>query len=253
MLPAFLDGRLWVLAPCWSLLNTHCSWHFKLLACCPLLIFFTRCLLHVVRFSLLFFAVDSSLLAASFLLFADLYSLLASRWSVLSSRCLVIISLIARHSLLSKCHTLLDACCSLFPNSLLTLVASWLLYANRGLLPAVRFALLVSHHLLLPRSLQSAWYLLYIARLLLITATCSPLTPFSLMLPVPLKRSVVFQFHIAFRFSVPVSRCPLLAIRFFCLLACYSPLFPEFLFVRYSFLDTRCWSRTDYLSFVSLW
>ena len=95
-----------------------------------------------------------------------------------------------------------------------------------------------------------AWYLLYIARLLLITATCSPLTPFSLMLPVPLKRSVVFQFHIAFRFSVPVSRCPLLAIRFFCLVACYSSLVPFLLFGLYSLLGTRCWSCTVNLFFV---
>ena len=121
---------------------------------------------------------------------------------------------------------------SLFPNSLFTLVACWLLYANRGLLPAARFALLVSRHLLLPRSLQSAWYLLYVARLLLLTATCSPLTPFSLMLAVPLMRSAVFQLHIAFRCSVPVSLCSLLATRFFCLVACCSPLFPFLLFVR---------------------
>ena len=26
-------GRCWVLAPCWSLLATRCSWHFELLAC----------------------------------------------------------------------------------------------------------------------------------------------------------------------------------------------------------------------------
>ena len=70
------------------LLSALLASHFSLL-----LIFFTRCLLHVVRSLLLFFAVDSSLLAASFLLFTDLYSLLASRWSVLSSSCLIIISL----------------------------------------------------------------------------------------------------------------------------------------------------------------
>ena len=120
---------------------------------------------------------------------------------------------------------------SLFPNSLFTLVARWLLYANRGLLPAARFALLVSR-LLLPRSLQSAWYLLYVARLLLLTATCSPLTTFSLMLAVPLIRSAVFLFHISFRCSVPVSLWSLLATRFFCLVACCSPVFPFLLFVR---------------------
>ena len=51
-------------------------------------LFASRCSLFAA-----FFAVDNSLLAASFLLFTDLYSLLASRWSVLSSSCLIIISL----------------------------------------------------------------------------------------------------------------------------------------------------------------
>ena len=153
--------------------------------------------------------------------------------------------LLARRSPLSACYTLLDACCSLFPDSLLTLVARWLLYANRGLLPADGIPLLVSRNLL-PRLLQSAWYLLYAARLLHIIGTCSPLTPFSLMLAVPLKRSAVFHPHNAFQCSVPVSRCSLLAAQFSCLVACCSPLFSFLLFVvRYSLLYTRCWPRTD--------
>ena len=69
------------------------------------------------------------------------------------------------------------------------------------------------------------------ARLLHIIGTCSPLTHFSLMLAVPLKRSAVIHSHIAFQCSVPVSRCSLLAAQFFCLIACSR---------RFSFLIFRC-------------
>ena len=85
-----------------------------------LLIFFARCFFTLVALSCFFFAVDSWLHAAPFLLFADLYSLLASCWSVLSSRCLIIISLSSPLTVIWKLY-IIDACCSLLPNSLLTM------------------------------------------------------------------------------------------------------------------------------------
>ena len=164
-------------------------------------IFFTRCLLHVVCSSLLFYFG----LTASYTLLPFYSSLILTRSSSLVGLFFLLaawlIFLIARRSPLSVYYTLLDACCSLFPNSLFTLVAYWLLCANRGLLPAARFPLLVSRNLL-SQTLQSAWYLLYAARLLQIIDTCSPCTPFSIMLAVS---------HIAFQCSVSVSRCPLVA------------------------------------------
>ena len=117
-----------------------------------------------------------------------------------------------------------------------------------------RCSLFVTHFVPPSPPLVVAECLIFAIRCLLITyqTTCLPLTPFFLMLAFPLKRSAVFQLHVAFRCAVPVSRCSLLAARFFGLLACRSPLFPFLLFVRHSLLDTRCWPRTDYLCFVSL-
>ena len=94
-------------------------------------------------------------------------------------------------------------------------------------------------------------YLLYAARFLHIIGTCSPLTHFSIMLALPLKRSAVFHSHIAFQRSVPVSHCSLLAAQF-CLTACSQRFFPFLIFVVCnSLLNTRCWPGTDCLCFES--
>ena len=149
-----------------------------------LLIFFTRCLLHIVRSLLLFFAVDSSLLTASFLLFAELYSLLASRWSVLSSRCFIIISL---SSPLAVIWMLYIYWCMLFVIPKLAAHTWRSLIAVRKPWIVARCTLFVTHFLQPSPSSVVAECLIFALSCSLITyqTTCSPLTPFSLMLAVP--------------------------------------------------------------------
>ena len=208
-----------------SLFVSYC-WLFAVIFCCAWQLV-TRCFLFIIR-----------------------WTLLASRWSVLSSRCFIIISL---SSSLAVIWMLYITWCMLF---VITKLAA---HSYRSLIavsnPWIVGWLFVTHFF--PPSPPSVVVecLIFALRCSLITypTTCLPLTTFSLMLAVPLKRSAVFQLHIAFRCAVPVSRCSLLAARFFCMLACRSPLFPFLLFVRHPLHDTRWWPRTDYLCFVSLW
>ena len=115
--------------------------------------------LFASRYSL--FATFSLRLTARYTLLPFYYSLIFTRSSRLASLffllAALLLFLLARRSPLSSCYTLLDACCSFFLNSLVKLVTRWLLYANRGLLPADHFwkRSAILHYCLLPSS--SIW------------------------------------------------------------------------------------------------
>ena len=173
-----------------------------------LLIFFARCLLNVARSSLVFFVVGDSLShAASFLLVADLYSLLRLVGLFFSSRCLIFICLsspltlcmlnITRCMLFvifqTRCSNLSLADCCTQSVDCCPLLVYWNSFLATSSLDFCKVLDVFS-------TLLAYYISRYIARH----------TPFCIMLAITLKRSTVFNPHIAFQCSIPVSRCSLL-------------------------------------------
>ena len=169
----------------------------------PFLFWFLSLAVNFKLFTLLclHFAVESSLLNASSLLFAVLYSLLTSRASVLCSQCLIMISLSSTHAaswLLNIIWSMLlvipklaaHSCCSLIAVRKQWIVAPCSHCITRFSPPPP------------PSVAVECMVFAYVARFLLATGNCLPLTLFSLMLVVSSKRSDVFLSHIAFRCTV---------------------------------------------------